>query len=68
MPIAMMSIAAAPILAGSFVRMRDREVFPSTAALRATGDSSGEKHLSRIYGILKLRLRSQPLVHGDRRR
>ena len=26
---------------------------------------SSEKHLSRIYNALKLRLRSQPLVHGD---
>ncbi|MBR1019240.1 IS66 family transposase [Bradyrhizobium viridifuturi] len=26
---------------------------------------SSEKHLSRIYDALKLRLRSQPLVHGD---
>lgn len=26
---------------------------------------SSEKHLSRIYDALKLRLRSQPLIHGD---
>ncbi|WP_204934613.1 IS66 family transposase, partial [Roseibium sediminis] len=26
---------------------------------------SSEKHLSRIYEALKLRLRSQPLIHGD---
>ncbi|ASV84936.1 putative transposase [Ochrobactrum quorumnocens] len=26
---------------------------------------SSEKHLSRIYDVLKLRLRSQPLIHGD---
>ncbi|MGX5851822.1 IS66 family transposase [Mesorhizobium sp. PL10] len=26
---------------------------------------SSEKHLSRIYDTLKLRLRSQPLIHGD---
>ncbi|MDK1390163.1 IS66 family transposase [Sinorhizobium sp. 8-89] len=26
---------------------------------------SSEKHLSRIYNALKLRLRSQPLIHGD---
>lgn len=27
--------------------------------------ASSEKHLSRIYDALKLRLRSQPLIHGD---
>jgi transposase len=27
--------------------------------------SSSERHLSRIYEALKLRLRSQPLIHGD---
>lgn len=26
---------------------------------------SSEKHLARIYDVLKLRLRSQPLIHGD---
>jgi hypothetical protein len=26
---------------------------------------SSERHLSRIYDALKLRLRSQPLIHGD---
>jgi transposase len=26
---------------------------------------SSEKHLHRIYDVLKLRLRSQPLIHGD---
>ena len=26
---------------------------------------SSEKHLSRVYDALKLRLRSQPLIHGD---
>lgn len=26
---------------------------------------SSEKHLSRIYDALKLRLRAQPLIHGD---
>lgn len=29
---------------------------------------SSERHLSRIYDALKLRLRAQPLVHGDERR
>lgn len=26
---------------------------------------SSERHLSRIYDALKLRLRAQPLIHGD---
>lgn len=28
---------------------------------------SSEKHLFRIYDAMKLRLRSQPLIHGDER-
>ncbi|MET3650266.1 hypothetical protein ABIC60_004924 [Phyllobacterium ifriqiyense] len=37
----------------------------SAAALSLTGSGSSEKHLHRIYDALKLRLRSQPLIHGD---
>lgn len=38
---------------------------PISVAARKEPGSSLQKHLSRIYEALKLRLRSQPLIHGD---